>query len=60
MTPTKATSSKQPDVLEAILALVESIDRNVEEILDHLADHVAEMRYAGLHDGKYIEGEDFE
>lgn len=59
MTSTKTTSSKQPDVLEAILALVESIDRNVEEILDHLADHVAEMRYSGLQDGKYAD-EDFE
>jgi hypothetical protein len=60
MTPTKATSSKQPNALEAILDLVESIDRNVEEILDNLADHLAEMRYTGLHDGNYVEGEEFE
>jgi len=37
-------------VLETILATVESIERNVGEILDHVSDHVAEMRYAGWRD----------
>jgi len=34
-------------VLETILATVESIGQNVEEILDQLTDHLADMRYGG-------------
>ena len=50
MTPTNETSLGIQRVLETILATVESIDKNVEEILDRVSDHVAEMRYAGWHD----------
>lgn len=50
MTPTNETPAGLQEVLEAILSTVESIDKNVEEILDRVSDHVAEMRYAGWHD----------
>ena len=32
-------------LLEEILETVQSVDRNVEEILDHLRDHVENNRY---------------
>lgn len=50
MTPTNETSLGIQRVLETILATVESIEKNVGEILDHVSDHVAEMRYAGWRD----------
>ena len=60
MTSTNETKPETRDALEAILATVESIDRNVEQILDHLADHVAEMRYSGLQDETYCDRDQIE
>lgn len=54
MTATNETGSQQPHVLETILATVESIDRNVEEILDQLTDHLADVRYGGWREDRYI------
>jgi len=39
---------------------VESIDRNVEQILDHLADHVADVRYSGWQDSSRTNDPEFE
>ncbi|MBK8270278.1 MAG: hypothetical protein IPK83_19075 [Planctomycetes bacterium] len=50
MTHTKETRTRHQDLLERILAMVESIDRNVEEILDELHDHLTDMRYNGWTD----------
>lgn len=47
MTATNTTGSEKWDVLETILATVESIGRNVEEVLDQLTDHLADIRYGG-------------
>lgn len=50
MTSTTENPKRHRDVLERILAMLESIDRNVEEILDDLHDHLADMRFAGWTD----------
>lgn len=47
MTPKTETPKRHRDLLERILAMLESIDRNVEEILDDLHDHLADTRFAG-------------
>ena len=53
MTATNETTDKKQDLLETILATVESIDRNVEEILDGLTDHFADLRYTDWRDDGY-------
>jgi len=55
MTPTNETRPRTEDLLENILTTVESIDKNVEEVLDQLSDYFADVRYAGWHDDRYLE-----
>ncbi len=53
MTATNETRSGTEGLLENILSTVESIDKNVEEILDQLSDHLAGVRYAEWGDDRY-------
>ena len=46
-------SQTENGLLERILARVESIDKNVEEILDQLSDHFADARYDGWRSEPY-------
>jgi hypothetical protein len=45
MTPENTSQPDRERVLEEILDTVESIDKNVEEILDRLSDHFEDQRY---------------
>ena len=45
MTAPKKQDSSQADTLEVILERIESIDENVQEILDRLSDYVDSTRY---------------
>ena len=46
MTPPDKTTRSRDAVLEQILDTVVSIDRNVQEILDRVGDHIDDLRYA--------------
>jgi hypothetical protein len=45
MTPPDKTTRFRDTVLESILDTVVSIDRNVQEILDHVSDHYDTVKY---------------
>ena len=52
MTPTHETT--QPEyLLGQILERVESIDRNVEEILDRVSDHLDDVKDRAWYDSTY-------
>ncbi len=55
MTATYETNTGKEKQLEGILATVESIDKNVEEILDQLTDRFFDMRYGGCYADRYLE-----
>ena len=58
MTAPKTQDNSQADTLEVILERIESIDDNVQEILDRLADYVDSSRYgAEWHPGQYSHDE---
>ena len=54
MTATKKQKPGTEKLLEHILETVESVDKNVEEIRDQLADHLDHVKYASWRDDAYV------
>jgi phosphate uptake regulator len=59
MTPKNNKRPRTDDLLEDILERVESIDANVERILDQLTDHLFEARYGPWPDGEHLNDSGF-
>ena len=60
MTPENISQKRTREVLEDILATVETIDRNVEEVREQLADLVADVQYGAWHNSRHYEPTDYE
>ena len=54
MTPTNRPRPGTEDLLESILTTVESIDKNVEEVLDQLSDYFDHAKYGTWYDNHYL------
>jgi len=50
MTQQNETKPMDQNLLERILETVESIDKNVETMLDQLSDHLEDVRYHSWYD----------